>query len=131
ALADRFYTQLSGGEKQRVQLARILAQLWPAEQQLGLMLLDEPTASLDLAHQCQLLDYCRHWLSPGRAVLLAMHDINLALRYADRILILQQGELVADGEPAQIADAALLRRVFGLTVHIAERPDGSGPWVLW
>lgn len=91
-LAARDYATLSGGEKQRVHLARVLAQLWPIHDQVdGALFLDEPTSSLDLAQQHRVLQLAQRWARMGAAVVTVLHDLNLALNYADEALILKKG----------------------------------------
>jgi iron complex transport system ATP-binding protein len=131
-LASRDVQTLSGGERQRAQFARALAQLEAgraAEIGAQVALLDEPVASLDLAHQLALLEAARGLAADGLGVVLVLHDLNLAALYADRILALADGRVVADGPPAAIVDADLLRRVFGLALPVRRREDGT-PFVL-
>ena len=117
-LAGRPATALSGGERQRVALARALAQDAPA------LLLDEPTAHLDVRHQLSLLEHGRRLAASGRAVIGAFHDIGLAARFATRLLVIDRGRLVADGEPADVITPALLDGVFGVRAEVSEGPDG-------
>lgn len=114
AFADRQVARLSGGEAQRVVIARALAQQAPV------ILLDEPTSALDLGHQVEVLelvDELRH--EEGLTVIAAMHDLGIAARYADRLALLHQGSLMAHGPPEQVLDPPLLSRVYGhpLRVH--------------
>lgn len=117
-LADRRVTELSGGERHRVQLARVLAQDTP------LMLLDEPTASFDVAHQLQALRLVRAAAARGRTVLIAMHDLSLAARSCDRILLLGDGRLQADGPPAEALTEENLARLFRVRARVDVDPDG-------
>ncbi len=131
-LADRPYPQLSGGEQQRVQLARVLAQAWHAESEEGaLLILDEPTSALDLAHQQQVLALLRRRAGAGDAVLLALHDLNLAGSYADQILLLAQGRLCALGSPEEVLREDLLQEVFGLPFHRVAHPARDGSWLVY
>ncbi|MES0874325.1 heme ABC transporter ATP-binding protein [Sinimarinibacterium thermocellulolyticum] len=127
-LRGRPYTALSGGERARVQLARVLAQIWePTAEGMRLLLLDEPTANLDLAHQHHCLRVARAFAAQGAAVITVLHDPNLVLAYADRVTLLCCGEVVAEGVPAEALTAARLQRVYGVPVA---RHDGAGaPWV--
>lgn len=131
-LAGRGYLGLSGGEQQRVQFARAVAQLdLPPDSAylhgtpLGstapaaALLLDEPTASLDLAHAHGVLLAARRLAARGVAVAVVLHDLGLALRYADRMAVLQDGLLVALGAPAAVLTPELMRRVFGVAASLA------------
>ncbi len=117
-LSERELASLSGGERQRASLARALAQATPV------LLLDEPTAHLDVAHQIELLEICRRRSGDGAAILVALHDLALAARFADRVLVLDQGQLCADGKPHAVLTAELLSRSFGVDTHI-ERDDSG------
>lgn len=129
-LADRTVNTLSGGELQRVHTARVLAQIWePVENPGRLLLLDEPTASLDFKHQHTLLATARRWARAGTAVLVILHDLNLACAYADRILLLQSGRLQEIGPPDEVLTPETIQRVFDVQAIRLPRPDGAG-WVL-
>ncbi|NOK39034.1 heme ABC transporter ATP-binding protein [Corallococcus exercitus] len=130
-LASRAYTTLSGGERQRVQLARVLAQLWtPPSHGHRYLLLDEPTASLDLSHQHLVLERARAFSREGGAVLAVLHDLNLAARYADRLAVLDQGRCVETGTPSSVLTPGLIASTFGLQVEVLSRPDLPGPLVI-
>lgn len=131
-LHDRFYPQLSGGEKQRVQLARVLAQIWPCEQQSlsRLLLLDEPTAHIDLGHQQQLMHEITRFARTGAGVLMVLHDINLAIQFADRLVALAEGGILAEGPPEDILDQPLINRLFGDQLRVTELPGSRRPVVL-
>lgn len=115
-LADRDYPSLSGGERQRVQLARVLAQL-AGDRPEGLrgryLLLDEPTAGLDLAHQHAFLALARRKAAAGTGVLAVLHDLQLTAQYADCISLLGAGRMIAQGAPAEVLCATHLRSAFG------------------
>ena len=114
-LAERLYPTLSGGEKSRVQFARVLAQVWEApEGAPRALLLDEPTASLDLKHQHDCLRAARAFAQEGVAVVAILHDPNLALRYADTVSLLVKGLCVAQGETAAVLTPEQLEPVYGL-----------------
>jgi iron complex transport system ATP-binding protein len=116
---------LSGGERQRALLARALAQQAP------LLLLDEPTAHLDIAHQLDLLERIRALTRQrGTAVLAALHDLNLAGRYADRIVVLSRGRRYADGAPAEVLSEALLAEVWGVVADLRRDPRSGAPYLL-
>lgn len=127
----RIMTTLSGGEQQRAHFARILVQLacGEAEHGPGLLLLDEPTASLDLRHQLDLLQMARARAEKGTAVIAVLHDLNLATLFARRIVMLNRGRLVADGTPHATVTDALLERVFGVSAAVGRVPEGV-PFVL-
>jgi iron complex transport system ATP-binding protein len=131
-LAGRDYQTLSGGEQQRVQFARALAQLVAgrsAEQQ-QVLFLDEPVSSLDLRHQLALLDAARDLAAGGTAVLAVLHDLNLALAYADHLIVMDAGRIVAQGEPAAVIGDALLRGVFGVDLSLGTCPPAGVPFLL-
>lgn len=130
-LAQRHYDGLSGGERQRVQLARtwIQMRLHPLAQE-RLWLLDEPQTALDLSHQRQLRTQLQHEGSSGACVVFSTHDINFALRTADRLIALKQGRLCAEGRPEDFADPALLQSVFDVPFTIARHPTDGRPWVI-
>jgi iron complex transport system ATP-binding protein len=120
-LCGRLYTRLSGGEKQRVQLARVFAQIWDAGVG-GLLLLDEPTTALDLSHQQLVAAAVRQLTRTGCAVALAIHDLNLVAGLADTIAVLDKGRIAACGPPREIFTEALFRDVFSIDVLISQHP---------
>ncbi|WAJ36604.1 heme ABC transporter ATP-binding protein [Pseudomonas sp. GOM7] len=128
-LASRSYLTLSGGERQRVHLARVMAQLWPGEQGCSL-LLDEPTSALDPLHQHTTLAAVRAFAQRGVAVLVILHDLNLAARYCDHLVLLHQGRAQAQGSPDQVLQADLLHSVFGLDVLIQRHPERDHPLIV-
>jgi iron complex transport system ATP-binding protein len=128
-LCGRNYLQLSGGERQRVHLARVLAQLWPG-QHGQVLLLDEPTSMLDPLHQHTTLQAVRAVAASGCAVLVVLHDLNLAARYCDRLLLLANGKTQALASPQQVLQPALLESVFGLQVLVQSHPELGHPLVI-
>ncbi|CAD5106939.1 heme ABC transporter ATP-binding protein [Zestomonas carbonaria] len=128
-LAGRSYLELSGGERQRVHLARVLAQLWPGAEGQSL-LLDEPTSMLDPLHQHTTLQAARDFAGRGVAVLVILHDLNLAARYCDRILLLDQGRPHALGTPVEVLRAEPLQEVFGLEVLVQQHPERGHPLIV-
>lgn len=130
-LALREYPTLSGGERARVQLARVLAQIWeaPPPPASRYLLLDEPTANLDLAHQHQCLHVARDLSRSGVAVLAVLHDPNLVLNYADRVTVLCCGQQLASGTPVETLTPALLSHVYGLPVQVLEIPGSDQRWI--
>jgi iron complex transport system ATP-binding protein len=128
-LAGRSYLALSGGERQRVHLARVLAQLWPgAEGQI--LLLDEPTSMLDPLHQHTILQAVRDFAGRGAAVLVILHDLNLAARYCDQLLLLHEGRAHAYGPPDEVLNAEALQTVYGLQVLIQRHPERGHPLII-
>jgi iron complex transport system ATP-binding protein len=125
--AERVYDTLSGGERQRVQLARVLSQLW-AHGNDGYLLLDEPTAALDLPHQLATLNIARTHASSGGGVLAVLHDINLAVMAADEIVAMKEGRVIAAGPPGRIVTDALMRELYDVSVSVRAVPDG--PFLL-
>ncbi len=130
-LAGRYYQTLSGGEQQRVQFARALAQLEAGRsiEARQALFLDEPVASLDLNHQLALLDAATREAARGAAVIAILHDLNLAATYANRLVVMSFGEIVADGRPAEILTRDLVARVFGVDLPMSEAPQGA-PFIL-
>ena len=124
-LADRLVTTLSGGERQRTVLARALAQ------EPDVLLLDEPTAHLDLHHQTQALSLVRALAhTHGRAVLAVLHDLNLASAYCDRLILLHEGTIAAQGSPAEVLTPTVLSRVYGANVWVRRHPGTGRPFLL-
>lgn len=126
--AERSYLSLSGGEQQRVQLARVLAQLW--DQPGALLLLDEPVAGLDLLYQQQTLAIARALTRQGFMVIAVLHELNLAAQYADRILMLKSGRRWKDGSPAEVLTPMDIYAVFGLETQVLMNPKTLTPYVI-
>lgn len=127
-LRERLYPQLSGGEKQRVQLARVLAQVWDARDVPAWLLLDEPEAGLDIAHQHFILQRARAMAQQGFGVIAVLHDLNLAARYANDVALLAQGRVLRYGSPRHALDPEVLSTVYGLPLRREHIEDGS--WML-
>lgn len=125
-LAQRRYPSLSGGERARVQFARVLAQVWtPSPLGARYLLLDEPTASLDLAHQHTCLATARRFCTQDAGVLTVLHDPNLALAYADQVTLLCCGETIAQGEPQKVLTPENLERVYGVKIELVQTRNGG------
>ncbi|MET7877475.1 ABC transporter ATP-binding protein [Micromonospora profundi] len=124
-LADRSVDELSGGQRQRVWIAMALAQ------QTDLLLLDEPTTFLDVSHQIEVLDLLTDLnLTRGTTIVMVLHDLNLAARYADHLIALAAGTLHAAGEPAQVLTRECVRAVFGLESQVIIDPTSEKPLML-
>ncbi|MEE3126574.1 MAG: ABC transporter ATP-binding protein [Actinomycetota bacterium] len=125
ALAERSVDELSGGQRQRVWIAMVLAQ------QTDLLLLDEPTTFLDVAHQVEVLDLLTDLnRARGTTIAMVLHDLNLAARYADRLVALRAGSLHAAGDPAEVLTADVVRDVFGMESQVVPDPVSGRPIVL-
>lgn len=124
-LADRAVDELSGGQRQRVWIAMALAQ------ETDILLLDEPTTFLDVSHQIEVLDLLTDLnIRRGTTIVMVLHDINLAARYADHLFALRAGRLVASGAPRDVVTSDLVREVFGLDATVIDDPVSGTPLVL-
>ena len=131
-LENRLYPTLSGGERQRVHLARVLAQMWePDGDATRYLLLDEPTANLDLSHQHQTMKIARGFARQSVGVFVIVHDLNLASQYADRVLILNEGRTVAFGTPREVFTEGTIRQAFGAQVGVMDHPFFDCPLIVW
>lgn len=128
-LEQRNYLTLSGGERQRVHLARVMAQVWTGSEGQTL-LLDEPTSALDPLHQHTVLQAVRDFADRGGAVLVVLHDLNLAARYCDRLVLLDAGRPFANGSPSHVLLPESLERVFGLEVLVTTHPERGHPLII-
>ncbi len=132
-LADRVYATLSTGERQRVSLARAVAQVVDAPETAGLeryLLLDEPTSSLDPAHQHTAMRLIRRTADAGRGVLAIVHDLNLAAAYADRVVLMHEARVVESGTPTEVLRADLLEAVFDIPMLVIPHPQLAHPLVI-
>jgi len=124
-LAERPIEELSGGQRQRVWIAMVLAQ------QTDLVLLDEPTTFLDVTHQLELLDLLTVLnRERGTTVVMVLHELNLAARYADHLVVMSAGRIVAEGDPGSVLTAGTVRDSFGLDAHVILDPVSGGPLVV-
>lgn len=128
-LQARNYLALSGGERQRVHLARVLAQVWSGEGGQTL-LLDEPTSMLDPLHQHTTLQAVREFADRGGAVMVILHDLNLAARYCDRLVLLEAGRSYALGSADDVLTPEALKAVFGLDVLVQRHPERGHPLII-
>ena len=128
AFAQRLYPSLSGGEQQRVHLARALAQITGLDG--SYLLLDEPTSSLDLQHQHRVLAIARGLAREGRGILAVVHDLNLASQYADVVCMMHNGTTTLTGPPAVVFTSETIRAVFGTEVLITKHPCDSCPLIV-
>ncbi|MGC1303891.1 MAG: heme ABC transporter ATP-binding protein [Caulobacteraceae bacterium] len=131
-LADRPLGRLSGGERQRAHLARVLTQLWAGASLHGpgLLLLDEPIAAQDLAHQLEVLEIAHEHATSGGGVIVVLHDLNWAARIADRLIVLNRGSVYADGPPAGVLTQTMLADVFAINLQPGATPPAGSPFVL-
>lgn len=132
SLQHRPYTELSGGEKQRIHLARVLAQLWPfTSRPPGYLFLDEATSSLDPQQQQRVFQQIRTVCDADIGVMAVVHDINLASQFADRILLLDQGRLLASGSPtAALTPDNIATAYSGYQVQVHHLPGQPAPWLV-
>ncbi|MDH6281067.1 ABC transporter ATP-binding protein [Prescottella agglutinans] len=124
-LADRPVDQLSGGQRQRAWISMALAQ------GTDILLLDEPTTYLDLSHSVEVLDLVdRMHEEMGRTVIMVLHDLNLAVRYSDHLIVMSQGRIVASGSPQDVISSELLDEVFGLEAAVIDDPVSDRPLIV-
>ena len=131
-LRHQAYTELSGGEQQRVQLARVLAQVWDLQpDKPNLLILDEPSSALDFSHQQLIMQALQRKAAEGCGVLLALHDLNLAAAFADQVLLLCDGRLRAQGTVDEVLQPPLLREVFALDFYRIAHPGTGKPLLVY
>lgn len=128
----RFYQELSGGEQQRVQLARVLCQVWePAHGgEPRWLILDEPVSSLDIRHQLMVMEVAADFARRGGGVVAVLHDLNLTAMFADRAVLMHRGRMAASGPPGEVLRDDLLSEVFGCPLRVNAAPSGRIPFVL-
>ncbi|WP_405630141.1 heme ABC transporter ATP-binding protein [Pseudoalteromonas sp. Ld20] len=131
-LAQQCFTRLSGGEKQRTQLARVLCQLQPslANKQNAYLLIDEPTSSLDLYHQYEVMAQARLIAKQGAGVVAVVHDLSLAASFADRIYMLNKGEVVAHGTPEEVLINTRLNEVYNIDARLQANLENVLPHIV-
>ena len=129
--AHRFYQELSGGEQQRVQLARVMAQVWQPVGPDGprWLFLDEPVASLDIGHQLMVMHIARAYADAGGGVVAVMHDLNLTAMFADHVALLADGGILGSGRPADVLTDAGLARAYHCALRV-NTPPAQGTYVL-
>jgi len=129
---ERNYLTLSGGEKQRVQFARVLAQIWekPAEG-CRYLFLDEPLTSLDINYQQEFLQVARDFIDETTVLVAVMHDINLAIQYGSHLFFMKNGRLAASGKPTDIVTALLIESIFDVRTSIIENPVNGLPLMVY
>jgi iron complex transport system ATP-binding protein len=131
-LSGRDYLTLSGGERQRVQFARALAQIWePPATGSRFLFLDEPVSSLDIHYQHHFLQLIRSLLDERIVVIAVLHDLNLALQYADKMFFMKEGRIAAAGAVPGVVQPDLIGEVFGIHAHLLENPYGRAPVVVY
>lgn len=124
---DRLYHRISGGERQRVQLARVMAQLWrppSAEGDARYLMLDEPTASLDPGHRLAVMRLLRDLVRDGIGVVIALHDLNDAARFADEVVLLERGRVIGRGTPQAVLQPQTLSTAYGAEAEMLRAGDG-------
>ncbi|MEP1767839.1 MAG: heme ABC transporter ATP-binding protein [Sulfitobacter sp.] len=129
---SRFYQELSGGEQQRVQLARVLSQVWRpvVDGAARWLLLDEPVSSLDIGHQLEVMDILRDFARAGGGVITVMHDLNLTALYADKVTMMARGQVLADGAPRDVISDANMTTAYGCPIRVNCAPEAGGTFVL-
>ncbi|QIE45695.1 heme ABC transporter ATP-binding protein [Pseudohalocynthiibacter aestuariivivens] len=130
--ASRYYHELSGGEQQRTQLARVLCQVWEPvlNGTPSWLLLDEPVASLDIGHQLVIMELARRYADAGGGVVTVMHDLNLTALYADRMALMQDGCIAAEGVPREVLTDEILSKAYGCHLRVNAPPPPGWPYIL-
>ncbi len=130
--AGRFYQELSGGEQQRVQLARVLSQIWEPvlDGEPCFLILDEPVSALDIRHQLTIMTLARRYCAGGGGVIAVMHDLNLTAMFADHMVMMKSGRIERAGPPAEVMTDDAMEAVFGCRMRINGVPATGVPFVL-
>lgn len=128
----RFYQELSGGEQQRVQLARVLTQVWEPvfDGKPRCLFLDEPISSLDIRHQLQIMQIARRYAEAGGGVIAILHDLNLTAHFADHVVLMNRGRVHASGDPQMVLTPSNLETVYGCPMAVGQVPAGMDFFVL-
>ncbi|MEM5492399.1 heme ABC transporter ATP-binding protein [Hoeflea sp. AS16] len=128
----RFYQELSGGEQQRVQLARVLTQVWEPvfDGKPRCLFLDEPISSLDIKHQLQIMQIALRYANAGGGVIAILHDLNLTAHFADHVVLMNQGRVHASGAPQEVLTPSNLETVYGCPMAVGSVPEGMDFFVL-
>ncbi|WP_417433686.1 heme ABC transporter ATP-binding protein [Hoeflea sp.] len=128
----RFYQELSGGEQQRVQLARVLTQVWEPvfDGKPRCLFLDEPISSLDIKHQLQIMQIAQRYANAGGGVIAILHDLNLTAHFADHVVLMSQGRVHASGAPQEVLTPSNLETVYGCPMAVGSVPEGMDFFVL-
>lgn len=134
-LADRNYITLSGGEKQRVQIARVLAQLFISEDMClhenSILLLDEPLSALDLPYQSILMGFLKELCTNGLSLIMIFHDINIAANYSDRCFFMKNGRIESEGKTEDVVNSKNIFDTFGIHVDVIQHPNTSRPHIIY
>ncbi|MCO6390479.1 heme ABC transporter ATP-binding protein [Aliihoeflea aestuarii] len=130
--AGRYYQELSGGEQQRVQLARVLCQVWQpvVDGTSRFLFLDEPVSSLDVKHQLVIMEIARDYARRGGGVIAVLHDLNLTAMFADEVMMVHEGRVAAVGSPAAVLTDTTIERVFDCRLRVGRTPRSGVPFVL-
>jgi iron complex transport system ATP-binding protein len=130
---ERNYLTLSGGEKQRVHFARVLAQVWekPADGNTRYLLLDEPLNNLDISYQQEFLQAAASFVKEGVVLVAVLHDINLAAQYGDRLFFFKEGSMIAEGTPAETITTPLLKNIFDISPAVIKNPATGAPLIFF
>lgn len=130
SLKDRNYLTLSGGEKQRVQLARVLAQVWEETRYPRFILLDEPTSSMDIAQQQNIFSLAKAVCQRNIGVMAIVHDLNMAAQFADHLYFLRDGKMVASGESEKVFTKSIIEETFCCRVNVYRDPCNNCPYII-
>jgi iron complex transport system ATP-binding protein len=132
SFSERNYLTLSGGEKQRVQFARVLAQIWePTADSSRYLFLDEPIASLDIYYQHQFLQMVKQLLADNITVVAVLHDINLSIQYGSNIVFMKEGRLITSGRSAETITAGLIHEIFNIPVKVLHNSETQRPIIVY